>query len=339
MYLSHFGLRAQPFRTTPDAEAYYASTTHETAIAELTRAREDEQGLMLLQGDPGTGKTLVAHRLIEAMPAKSRTVLLTHAAFRERADLLQAILFDLGLRYQQMTEQELRLSLIESCLDHFRGHGHTVIVVDEAHLLSAALLEELRLLSNLEGKEGKAVQVLLVGLPTIIETIETPALAILRQRLTVRCELAPLSVEESADYLLHQIRRSGGNPDRMLGEDVLDILSHACRGVPRILNQAAHLAFTLACGSGARTVDAEAAVESVTRLGLDPIAEQVMAGEKTVEELPAALLPPRAAALSVLRARDQGPPVYVYGGGPEMNDRLAEGAGQRVWQSTPQRAG
>src|SRR5438093_2339749 len=125
MYLSHFGLRARPFRTTPDVDGYYPATTHETALAELRRGLEDEEGLLLLRGDPGTGKTLVAHRLLEAMPDGTRTVFLTHGAFREKTELLQAILFDLGLPYQEMSEQELRLSLIDSCLDYFREHGRT----------------------------------------------------------------------------------------------------------------------------------------------------------------------------------------------------------------------
>jgi type II secretory pathway predicted ATPase ExeA len=355
MYLSHFGLRAQPFRTSPDVDAYYPATTHEAAIADLSRALEDEEGLLLLQGGPGTGKTLVAHRLIEGMPAGTRTVFLTHGSFRERTELLQAILFDLGLPYQEMSEQELRLSLVETCLERFSERGRTVVIIDEAHLLPAELLEELRLLSNLEGKNGKAVQVLLIGLPSIADTIEAPGLEIFRQRLAVCCRLEPLSIEESADYLLHQIRRSGGSPDRLLGEDVIDILSHASLGIPRILNQAAHMAFTLAFGAGSRVVDAEAAVEAVTRLGLDDGAEEVKVAETSVEELPfaeqaAAPLPSLqtsiaqapstpAPPVSVRMTREQGPPVYVYGGGPDVNDRLSEGKGQRVWQSAPQRAG
>jgi type II secretory pathway predicted ATPase ExeA len=343
MYLSHFGLRARPFRTSPDVDAYYPATTHETALAELSRALADEEGVMTLEGMPGTGKTLAAHRLLERMPAGIRTAFLTHGSFRERTDLLQAILFDLGLPYQEMGEQELRLSLLESCLEHFRKDGRTLVIVDEAHLLPAPLLEELRLLSNLEGKEGKAVQALLVGLPSIADAIAAPGLEIFRQRLSVRCKLDPLGIEESADYLLHEIRRCGGRPDELLGEDVIDILCHASLGIPRILNQAAHMAFTLACDVDSRVVDAESAVEAVTRLGLDSGGEEVKVDEKPTGEVPFAdvelpslqMTQPPAVQL----AREQGPPVYVYGGGPDQDERPLEVKVQRVWQSTPQRAG
>ncbi len=343
MYLSHFGLRARPFRTSPDVDAYYPATTHESALAELSRALADEEGLMLLQGLPGTGKTLVAHCLLERMPGRIRTAFLTHGSFHERADLLQAILFDLDLPYQEMSEQELRLSLLENCLEHFRGQGRTLVIVDEAHLLSAPLLEELRLLGNLEGNDGKAVQALLVGLPSTADSIAAPGLEVFRQRLSVHCKLEPLSIEESADYLLHQIRRCGGRPDELLGEDVIDILCHASLGIPRILNQAAHLAFTLAREVESRVVDAESAVEAVTRLGLDSGGEDVKVDGESNGELPFAevempSLPlPHTPAMQL--SREQKPPVYVYGGGPDMNDRPLESNVQRVWQSTPQRAG
>src|SRR3974377_2012085 len=111
MDISHFGFRARPFRTTPDVDGYYPATTHEIAIAALRRALNDDGGLLLLRGEPGTGKTLEAHRLIEAMPEGTRTVFLTNGSCRQRAELLQAILFDLQLPYQEMSEQELRLSL------------------------------------------------------------------------------------------------------------------------------------------------------------------------------------------------------------------------------------
>jgi type II secretory pathway predicted ATPase ExeA len=319
MDLDYFGLRVRPFRTTPDTDAYYPATTHETALAELRRALADDEGLILLSGEPGTGKTLLAHRLLETVPPESRTAFLTHGSFRRRADLLRAILFDLGLPYREMGEQELRLELTESCLDYFRGHGRTIIVADEAHRLPVPLLDELRVLSNLAGKEGRAVQVVLIGLPALREKIDRPCLDSLRQRLNVSCQLEPLSIEESADYILHQIRRAGGMTS-LLGEDVLDILSHAARGIPRLLNRAAHAAFTLARQSGAPIVDAEAAVEAVTRLGLDEGAE-----EPPPRPAPAAALPapapepvtiplPPAPQVTIQIARGEGPPTYVYGG-------------------------
>src|SRR3954465_8024802 len=103
--------RGRPCRSSPDVDAYSPSPTHEAALADLRRALADGEGLMLLAGEPGTGKTLLAHHFMSKLPEGSRAAFLTHGSFRRRADLLRAILYDLGLLYQEMTEQELRLAL------------------------------------------------------------------------------------------------------------------------------------------------------------------------------------------------------------------------------------
>ena len=331
MYDTRFGLRRRPFRPTPDTDADFPAATHEAAIHHLRRALDDDEGIILLTGEPGTGKTLVARKLLEDLDESVRVVLLTNSHVSRKGDLLQAILFDLGLPYQGLTEQVARLAVTESCLDFYREGGKTLVVVDEAHHLAADVLEELRLLSNLEGKDGKAVQVILVALPVIEETLDQPALAALRQRLTVWARLDPLDPEESAEYLRHQVAAAGGNPDKVFGEDVLDILAHAGQGLPRILNQAAHVAFVLADEAGQRQVDAEAAVEAVTRLGLDPAAEaETLATdvEEPVRFIPAVAPEPaagREAAAAddpprttipfppVILPIEDGPPTYVYG--------------------------
>jgi len=316
MYFTNFGLRARPFRTSPDVESWYPSSTHESALAELRRGIDDDEAILLLQGESGTGKSIAAHRLLEELPERFRTVFLTHGSFPDRTCLLQAILFDLGLPYQEMGDQELRLALTESCLDHFRTNGRTILIVDEAHSLPARLLEELRLLSNLEGKDGRAVQVVLLGLPGIADVVEQAGLESLRQRLTVCCRLEPFGDEEAADYLMHQIRRVGGRPEKILGEDVLDILTHASRGIPRLLNQTAHLAFTLAAEAESSIVDAEAAVEAINRLGLDTGSEEVAnlpMGNDTFPVKPQA--PDEEGPTTTIQmAREDLPPMYIYNG-------------------------
>jgi type II secretory pathway predicted ATPase ExeA len=331
MYDTRFGLRRRPFRPTPDTDAYYPATTHEAALAGLHRALADDEAVMLLTGAPGTGKTLVARRLLESLDDSVRCVLLTNSHVSRKGDLLQAILFDLGLPFQGLTEQVARLNVTESCLDHYRGGGKTLVVVDEAHHLAADVLEELRLLSNLEGKDGKAVQVILVALPEIEETLKQAGLEALRQRLTERAKLEPLDLQESADYLMHQVRAAGGRPDKLFGPDVLDILAHAANGVPRVLNQAAHAAFSLAAEAEANSVDAEAAVEAVTRLGLDPVAEAEAVEDHdepirfeaavVAEAVPTGPSRTTIPFPPVILPIDDGPPTYVYEGS-EPNDRV-----------------
>lgn len=274
MYEAHFGLRQRPFRNTSDSDCYYPSTTHETALARLTGALEDQEGLMLVTGDPGTGKTLLCHHLLSGLDSKVTTVFLSNSHFCDRASLLQAILFELSLPYTGLSEQELRLSLTEFLLRNYGEGRRALLVVDEAHHLSADLLEELRLLGNLEGREGKTIQVILVAQPAILETICRTEMASFSQRLALRLRLEAFSAHEAADYLVHHLRAAGGKPDGILEEEALSILARGSRGVPRLLNQAAHQALCLAQQASAASVDAEAALEALAMLGLEAACEE-----------------------------------------------------------------
>jgi general secretion pathway protein A len=262
-----FGLRRRPFPATPDASCYYPSTSHERGLARLQQGLADGEGALLLTGLPGTGKTLLCHCLLDRL-GEVASVFLTNSHFPDRAALLQAVLFDLSLPHEKRSEQEMRLALTDHLLKSYAGGKRTLLIVDEAHHLPADLLEELRLLGNLEAHGARAVQVLLLGQPPLRDTLARPELASLRQRLAVRAGLEPLDLQESADYLLHHLRAAGGRPEHILQDEALEVLARGCHGIPRLLNQAGHQALTLAAEAGADGVDAEAALEALTLLGL-----------------------------------------------------------------------
>jgi type II secretory pathway predicted ATPase ExeA len=273
MYENHFGLRQRPFRSLPDSEAYYPATGHEHALTRLARAVAEDEGLMLVSGAPGTGKTLLCHQLIDRLGEEVTTAFLSQGHVGGCVGLLQAILFDLSLPFAGRAEQELRLALTEFLLQQFAAGRRTVLVVDEAHLLPTDVLEEIRLLTNLEARQGKALQVVLSAQPGLREALRRPELASFHQRLAVRVQLEPLGLEEAADYLLHQVRAAGGRPEAVLADEAVEILARGSQGLPRLLNQAAHQALTLAYQAGAETVDAEAALEALAVLGLGAVAE------------------------------------------------------------------
>ena len=286
MDATHFGLRRRPFPATPDPACYYPSDGHEQTLAQLQQGLADGEGLLLLTGAPGAGKTLLCHCLLERLEAGTVTAFLTNSHFRDRNALLQAILYDLSLPFEHRGEQEMRIVLTDYLLQLFADTRRpVVVVVDEAHHLDADLLEELRLLANLESPGGRALQIVFIAQPPILETIALPELAALRQRLAVRVGLGPLSLEESADFLLHHLRSAGARPEEVFADEAVELLARGAGGVPRLLNQAAHRALALAAAADVEPVDAEAALEALAALGLEAEAPAEEAGEPEPAEV------------------------------------------------------
>ncbi|MBV9122929.1 MAG: AAA family ATPase, partial [Planctomycetes bacterium] len=184
------------------------------------------------------------------------------------AGLCQAVLYDLSLPYEGLSEQEMRLKLTDFLLINFAESRRTVLVVDEAQHLTPELLEELRLWGNLESRQGRALQIILAAQPGFADTLRRPELAGFRQRLVVRITLEAFTRHEAADYLVHQLRAAGGKPEQLLSEEALEVLARGTQGVPRLLNQAGHQALALACQAGTLQVDAEVALEALNILGL-----------------------------------------------------------------------
>jgi type II secretory pathway predicted ATPase ExeA len=257
----------RPFRSAVDPASYFAAATHEAALAALAAAFARRDAVVLLDGPPGVGKSLVARQWLDALPAAVPRVVVPNAHAPRPADLLQAILFDLDQPYQRLGEQELRLAVTGQLLTT-AGEHPTVLLLDEAQHLGAAAVEELRLLGNVETAGGGVLFVVLVAQPALRDALARPGYESFAQRVAVRCRIEPLTAEESAAYLRHQVAAAGGDPQAVFDDDAVSLLAGACGGVPRVLNQAAALAAELAAAGGAETIDVEAALEAVARLGL-----------------------------------------------------------------------
>ncbi len=225
MYETRFGLKCRPFPATPDDVFYYPATGHEAALATLAKAVHDEEGLALLCGAPGTGKTLLGYCLSERLANEAVCAFLPNSHLADRSALFQALLFDLKLPYEEGSEQILRLRLTDYLLEASSAGKHLVLLIDEAQHLSLDLLEELRLLGNLEAGGKKAIQVILLAQPALLDKLACPELTSLRQRLTAQVSLEPLGVDESVDYLLHHLRHAGGRPEQIIDEAGLEVLA------------------------------------------------------------------------------------------------------------------
>jgi type II secretory pathway predicted ATPase ExeA len=288
---AHFGMERPPFRPAVDAASYFASPSHGSALAALAAAFARREPAVLIDGPSGVGKSLVARKWLDDLLPEVPRVLLPNARAERPADLLQAILFDLGKPYQGLTEQELRLTVTGHLLDAAAGGYPTVLVIDEAQHLSLAALEEVRLLGNLETRNGAAAFAVLVAQPTLRAALGRLAYALVADRVAVRAGVEPLSAEDSSAYLRHQVRAAGGDPARVFDPGAVDLLAGACGGVPRALNRAAGLAFELAAEAGAELVDVEAALEALGRLGVAPPDEDG-GGDAVLLPLPPGEAPP-----------------------------------------------
>ena len=187
MYQSYFGMTQRPFGATPQLAAYYATSACEEAVATLHYCVIQGRGMGLLTGNPGTGKTMICHRLIARLEPDFTTAMITNTNMETQKGLLQAILYDLTLPYRGMDVQELRLTLSDFLLEKYASGGRTVILIDEAQNLTVPLLEELRMLGNLEGEMDKLLQVIMLGHPWILDVLRRPELTALYQRIGARC--------------------------------------------------------------------------------------------------------------------------------------------------------
>lgn len=266
---SHFGMTRRPFRPAVDAGAYFPAAAHEAARVAVAGAFARRDPVVLIDGPAGVGKSLVARVWLERLPAAVPRVFLpnTHAA--RPADLHQAILFDLNQPYRGLSDQELRLAVTDQLLSAATAGQPTVLLIDEAQLLGPAVLEELRLLGNIETTAGSALFLVLVAHPRFRDGLAQPECEAFAQRVGVRCRVEPFTAAESAAYLMHQVTAAGGTPGEVFEGDAVALLTSACGGVARLLNRAATTAAELAAGAGAEIIDVEAAMEAVAALGLE----------------------------------------------------------------------
>lgn len=242
------------FATYPLVARYFPASAVEDARQRLTRAIDRGDGPGLVIGAPGTGKSLLLQVLATQYHSKFDVVLLACARLCTRRAMLQAILFELGLPYKMRDEGDLRLSLLDHLLSDECPSG-LLLLVDEAQALPTALLDELRILTNLVRTGVPRVRLVLAGSSSLEEAFANPELESFSQRLAARCYLAPLNHQETRQYILAQIAACGGTPDEVIHADACAAVFDATDGVPRLVNQLCDRALQLAFASGKSAID------------------------------------------------------------------------------------
>ena len=265
MYEAFFELKTRPFPGTPDPDCCFPAGVQEDALALLKRFLREDDGVAAVVGPIGSGKTLLARRLLGALEESQEAVMVSNVHSPEISALLKALLYDLSLS-QDGDEQALRMRLADFILERFAEGQRTAVVIDEAQNLSVPQLEELRLLTNLESRRRKAVQVVLFGQLKLAATLEQPALEPLRQRVALVARLAALDADEAVDYLHFGIERAGGSPEAIFTAEALSEIVERAGGAPRRLNQLAHRAMMLACAHQSTIVTGEHAAAAASHL-------------------------------------------------------------------------
>lgn len=247
MYEELFESPARPFRATPDAKFYFPHDSIETARQTVVRAVKRAEGPVLVLGGAGLGKSLLGEIVAGQLQSQFDIVKLRAARVCSRKALLQNILFELQMPYRDLSEGELRLSILDRMEpEATRRPGGLLIVVDEAHTLHAKLLEELRLLTNFSRGGEPRARLLLIGNMRLEDTFASPQMESFNQRLAARCYLTPMSREQTSQYVQHQIAAAGYKPHEFITSEGLATVYAASEGVPRLANQIMDHALVLA---------------------------------------------------------------------------------------------
>lgn len=236
MYLSHFGLREPPFSITPDPRFLYMSARHREALAHLVYGVGEHGGFVQLTGEVGTGKTSVCRCLLEQLPAHVNLALVLNPRVTP-VELLASVCDELRIAYPAGTtsSKDLVDRLHRHLLEAHTAGRRTVLIIDEAQNLSPEVLEEVRLLTNLETTRDKLLQVILIGQPELAAILDQPKLRQLAQRVTARYHLEPLSRPETRTYVRHRLAVAGRGR-AVFTEPGLRTLHRRSRGIPRLIN-------------------------------------------------------------------------------------------------------
>jgi general secretion pathway protein A len=249
MYKAFFKLTRNPFDLTPDPTYFVSTRRHNEALAALHYGIRRHKGFVVVTGEVGTGKTLLLRCLLRLLK-ESKDIAYAYL-FNSRlspAEFLQYILSDFGLPASGKNKSELLLDLGQFLVSRGSKGLTTVLIVDEAHHLSEELLEEVRLLSNLETTDDKLLQIVLVGQPELDQKLDSVGLRQLKQRVALRAQLGPLDTQETKEYIEHRLRVAGleGEPGHLFGPEAIAAVYRHSRGFPRLINTVCENALIIA---------------------------------------------------------------------------------------------
>ena len=235
MYNEFYGLEENPFSISPDPKYFYLSERHNQAFAHLSYGLKSGGAFVLLTGEVGTGKTTVSRRILNILPDDTDLAMIYHPTDEPR-ELYACICDEYGIAYEKdATIKDLFNQLRDYFFENYRNSRHTVVVIDEAQMLSEESLEQLRLLTNLETDNQKVVQIVLIGQPELQELLARPSLRQLSQRITARFHIIPLEPEDVGAYIRFRLQVAG-RIQPLFDSSAVKLIAKISGGVPRLIN-------------------------------------------------------------------------------------------------------
>ena len=235
MYTSFFNFKCSPFQLTPDPEFLYLSREHRKALTYLNYGIPQNAGFILITGEIGAGKTTIIRNIIKGLKEGVRLAFIKNTQVTSE-QLIAMINEDFGIETKGRDKIQMLRDLSDFLIAEYARGGKCMLIIDESQNLSASLLEEVRLLSNLETAKAKLLQIILVGQPELKRTLNRPDLRQLKQRISISCHINPLTRGEIEGYIFHRLTVAGNRDAVIFGDGTMDLIYTYSRGLPRLIN-------------------------------------------------------------------------------------------------------
>ena len=254
LYLAHFGLREPPFRITPHTDFFFTGANRGPTLEALVYAITQDEGIVKVTGEVGSGKTMLCRMLLERLPKNVETLYLANPSL-SRQEILGAIADELGIPTDGKATHSLTRALQDALIERYAAGKRVVMLIDEAHAMPAESLEEIRLLSNLESKATKLLQIALFAQPELDERLAANDMRQLRERITQHFSLMPLKPDDVASYIEFRLRAAGYHGPNPFTPAAVKLIADISEGLSRRINILADKALLAAYSNGSHQVD------------------------------------------------------------------------------------